>query len=309
MATTPHGPDRYPSAAHAASRLDVGVISAGRVGATLGAALSRAGHRVVAAAAISDASRDRARRLLPSAEILQVHEVAARATLLLLAVPDDDLAGVVSGLAEGGHLQPGQLLAHTSGSHGVEVLRPAVEMGALTLALHPVMTFTGRDEDLDRLSGVSFGVTADEALRPVAETLTVEMGGEPEFVPEESRALYHAGLSHGANHLTTLLNEAADVLRSSGVAHPERMLGPLLSATLDNTLRLGDNALTGPIARGDVGTVAAHLQALQAAKPEATDAYRALARRTADRAIAGGRLKTAAAEPLLGVLSGREDES
>ncbi|ADD39812.1 Rossmann-like and DUF2520 domain-containing protein [Stackebrandtia nassauensis] len=304
MAMSPTGA----SGPHQESRLDVGIISAGRVGSVLGAALARAGHHIVATSAVSDASRDRARRLLPDAAVLSPDEVAERAGLLLLAVPDDELAQVVSGLATAGHFQPGQLVAHVSGAHGIEVLRPAVSAGALPLALHPVMTFTGRPEDLDRLDGVSFGVTADETMRMVGEALVVEMGGEPEFIPEQLRALYHAGLCHGANHMTTLINEAVDILRECGVMHPERMLGPLLSASLDNTLRLGDNALTGPIVRGDTGTVASHLDALSRALPDSVAAYRAMARRTADRAISHKRLSVAAAEPLLDVLSGPDGE-
>lgn len=304
MATSPTGA----ASPRQDSRLDVGIISAGRVGSVLGAALARAGHHIVATCAVSDASRDRARRLLPDAEILAPDEVAERSALLLLAVPDDSLAQVVAGLAKAGHFQPGQLVAHVSGSDGIEVLRPAAAAGALPLALHPVMTFTGRPEDLDRLDGVAFGVTADTTMRTVGEALVVEMGGEPEFIPEELRALYHAGLCHGANHMTTLINEAVDVLRECGVMNPERMLGPLLSAALDNTLRLGDNALTGPIVRGDTGTVAEHLAALTAKAPDSVAAYRAMARRTADRAISHRQLSVAAAEPLLDVLSENDTE-
>ncbi|HZE37464.1 MAG TPA: DUF2520 domain-containing protein [Stackebrandtia sp.] len=299
MATSPQQNPSDPS------RLDIGVVSAGRVGSVLGAALSRAGHRVVATSAVSDASRARAARFLPGAEVLPPDAVAESSGLLLLAVPDDALPQVVSGLAAAGHLQPGQLVAHTCGAHGIEVLRPAVEAGALPMAIHPVMTFTGRAEDLDRLSGISFGVTAPEPLRTVAEALVVEMGGEPEFIPEPQRVLYHAALCHGANHLTTLINESVDLLRAAGVVEPEHMLAPLLHAALDNTLRLGDNALTGPIVRGDSGTVASHLRALDAAAPDSVAAYRELARRTADRAIDHKRLSARAAEPLLEVLAGK----
>ncbi|MGH8880002.1 MAG: Rossmann-like and DUF2520 domain-containing protein [Stackebrandtia sp.] len=304
MALSPHGQGPAPDA----SRLDIGVVSAGRVGSILGSALARAGHHIVATAAVSAESKRRAGRLLPDAEILPVDEVARRAGLLLIAVPDDAIGDLVAGLASGGHLQPGQFVVHTSGAHGIDVLRPVAELGGLPMALHPVMTFTGRPEDLDRLAGVSFGVTAPQVLRPVAEALVVEMGGEPEFIPEESRALYHAALSHGANHMVTLINESMTLLRSSGVAHPDRMLAPLLSAGLDNTLRLGDNALTGPIARGDSGTVARHLDVLARVAPDSVDAYRVLARRTADRAIEARQLSVEAAEPLLEVLAGPRDD-
>ncbi len=286
-------------------RLRIGVVGAGRVGAVLGAALTRAGHQVVAASAVSAASVERARTLLPGAAILPADETVRRADLVLLAVPDDTLGGLVEGLAETGAVRPGQLFVHTSGAHGIAVLEPLTRHGALPLAVHPAMTFTGRSEDLYRLGGISFGVTAPPELRPVAEVLVLEMGGEPEWIAEAARPMYHAALAHGANHLVTLVNEAMDLLRSAGVVHPERMLSPLLSAALDNTLRLGDAALTGPVSRGDAGTVAAHLQTLGAGAPDSVAAYLSLARRTADRAIASGRLRPTDAEPLLDVLAGR----
>ncbi len=284
-------------------RLAVGVVGAGRVGAVLGAALGRAGHRVVAASGVSRASRRRLETLLPGVPVLPADEVARTPGLVLLTVPDDVLADLVHGLASTGAVQPGTLVAHTSGRHGLAVLAPLTAAGALPLALHPVMTFTGTDVDLQRLAGASFGVTAPEALRPVAEVLVIEMGAEPVWIREESRALYHAALATGANHLVTLVAEAADLLRRAGVEHPGRMLGPLLGAALDNALRFGDAALTGPVSRGDAGTVAAHLQALSADAPEAVASYVAMARLTADRALAAGLLPADKAEMLLGVLS------
>lgn len=286
------------------ARLTVGVVGAGRVGAVLGVALGRAGHRVVAVAAVSDTSRRRADDLLPGVPVLPPPEVLDAAELVLLTVPDDMLAGLVDGLVTGGHVRPGQLLAHTSGLHGVRVLDAATAVGGLPLALHPAMTFTGRVEDLDRLAGACFGITAPEPLRPIAEALVLEMGGDPQWVEEEHRALYHAALAGGANHLATLVNESVDLLRRCGVEEPERMLAPLLGASLDNALRSGDAALTGPVARGDAGTVAAHVQVLRAVSPHTAAAYVALARLTADRALAAGLLRPEAAESLLDVLAG-----
>jgi predicted short-subunit dehydrogenase-like oxidoreductase (DUF2520 family) len=274
--------------------LVVGVVGAGRVGAVLGAALDRAGHRVVAAAAVSAASRDRVARLLPAAAILPADEVARAATdLLLLAVPDDALAGVVSGLNATGSLPRGQIVAHTSGAHGLAVL------GAVDgMALHPAMTFTGENADLDRLPGIAWGVTTRD--KAFATRLVADLGGVPEWIAEDARPLYHAALAHGANHLVTLVNEAADLLRAAGIEQPGRVLSPLLHAALDNALRLGDAALTGPVSRGDAGTVARHLERMPA---DAVPTYLALARRTADRAIASGRLRPQDAARLLDVLS------
>lgn len=291
----------------APARLTVGIVSAGRVGSALGAALERAGHVVFGVAAISDASVRRAQSRLPDSQILPVEEVAARSELLILAVPDAELAGLVRGLASSGTVRPGTIVAHTSGANGIGVLTPLREAGALPLAVHPAMTFTGHDEDLSRLANACFGITAaDEIGYAIAQSLVIEMGGEPVRVAEEHRTLYHAALAHGSNHLVTLVLDAVEALRQALAGPgllgqqtvddqpgglPERLLAPLASAALDNALRRGQAALTGPVARGDTAAVAAHLEALTAADPEIAAGYRALSRRTAERTQAPAELR------------------
>lgn len=284
-------------------RLAVGVVGVGRVGSALGHVLARAGHQPVAASGVSDASVQRAAERLPGVPLLPVQDVVAAADLVLLTVPDDALEPLIAGLVATGVELRGKLLAHTSGRYGTAILNEATRAGGLPLALHPVMTFTGRSDDVDRLAGIAWGVTAPEPLRPAAEVLVMEMGGEPEWIAEENRQLYHAALAGGANHLVTLVVEAMDLLRRAGVDEPGRMLGPLLGASLDNALRLGINGLTGPVARGDAGTVAGHVAELARVSPEARSAYVAMARLTADRALAAGMLKPEDAERLLDVLA------
>jgi predicted short-subunit dehydrogenase-like oxidoreductase (DUF2520 family) len=287
------------------ARLAVGVVSAGRVGAVLGASLAAAGHRVVATSGVSRASAQRAAALLPGVPLEAPDEVVAKADLALLAVPDDALAGLVRGLAAAGAFRPGQIVVHTSGAHGVALLDPAAERGVLPLALHPVMTFTGRTEDVARLAGASVGVTAaagDEAAWSVGEALVVEMGAEPVRVPEELRPLYHAALAHGANHLVTLVRDCVQLLHDAGIGPAERLVAPLLSAALDNALRHGDRALTGPVARGDAGTLSTHLRVLKATDPDLAETYRVLAGRTAHRAADSGLLPDHAVRDVLAAL-------
>lgn len=281
--------------------LRVGIVGAGRVGAVLGAALRGAGHDVVAVSAVSEASRDRAELLLPGVPVLPVPEVVAAAQLVVLAVPDDALADLVAGLHSTGTWRPGQLVAHTSGRHGLAPFAPVAET-VLPLAIHPAMTFTGTSLDLSRLAECCFGITAPEEMRPVAETLVVEMGGEPVWVPEESRGRYHAALAHGSNHMVTLVAQALEILRSAGIDPADRVLRPLLQASLDNALASGDAALTGPVARGDAGTVAAHLHELADLPQDIRPAYRGLARATALRATRAGRLRGDVAETILTTL-------
>jgi predicted short-subunit dehydrogenase-like oxidoreductase (DUF2520 family) len=128
------------------------------------------------------------------------------------------------------------------------------------------------------------------------------MGAEPVRIPEEVRPLYHAALAHGANHLVTLVRDCVDTLERAGVKPAERLVAPLLSAALDNALRHGDRALTGPVARGDVGTVRAHLSVLAAEDPDLAETYRVLAARTARRAAAAGLLPEEAADDVLSTL-------
>jgi predicted short-subunit dehydrogenase-like oxidoreductase (DUF2520 family) len=272
------------------AHLKVGVVGAGRVGAVLAAALRRAGHDIAAAAGESDASRSRIAALLPGVPVLKPTDVARASDLLLLTVPDDMLDNVVTMLVASGAIREGQYVAHTSGRHGLAVLAPAREVGARVLAVHPAMTFTGTAVDLDRLAGTVFGLTAGAAERELAGSLVADLGGRATWVPEEMRTLYHAGLAHGANHLVTLVTEAMEILSASGVGDPAATLRPLLSAALDNALEQGDAALTGPIVRGDVGTVRAHLEDLQANAPQSVPSYVALARASLGRAVTDGRV-------------------
>jgi predicted short-subunit dehydrogenase-like oxidoreductase (DUF2520 family) len=284
------------------ARLKVGIISAGRVGTALGAALEDAEHVVVACSAISAASRERARRRLPDTRVLPVDEVAATAELLVLAVPDAELSTLVAGLAATTAVAPGAIVMHTSGANGVGVLAPLTAQDCIPLAIHPAMTFTGGDEDIERLRGTCFGITAaDEVGYAVAQALVLEIGGEPFRVREDARTLYHAALAHASNHLVTVIADALEALRAAiagqellgqdlvgdrpnGLA--ERVVAPLARAALENTLQRGQEALTGPIARGDAAAVAGHLAVLTEVDPELVQAYRAAALRTAQRAHA-----------------------
>ena len=282
--------------------LSIGVVGAGKVGAVLAARLREAGHTITAVAGESDASRDRAASLLPGVPLEKPSAVARSGDLLLLTVPDDMLPNVVRVLADSGALREGQYVVHTSGRHGLAVLAPAAAVGAKVIALHPAMTFTGTAVDLERLDGCVFGLTAGAAERALAEQLVAELGGRATWVPEEMRTLYHAGLAHGANHLVTLVTEAMELLAAAGSDDPASTLRPLLEAALDNALAHGDAALTGPIVRGDVKTVAAHLEDIEANRPDTLASYVAMARATLDRAVTDGRVLPIRAHRIAGLL-------
>lgn len=281
----------------------IGVVGAGRVGAVLAARLRRAGHEVSAVAGESDASRARIAALLPGVEVAKPTAVARGCDLLLLTVPDDMLDNVTRMLVAAGAIRPGQYVVHTSGRHGLGVLEPAAGLGAHCLAVHPAMTFTGAAQDAERLTGCVFGVTAEPADARTAAELVADLGGTMLPLTERQRLAYHVALTHGANHLLTLVGQAMDLLGDLGAPDPAGTLRPLLTAALDNALTAGDAALTGPIVRGDLRTLAAHLDWLAAWAPDTLESYLALGRATANRAVVAGTLSPALAADAVATLN------
>ena len=265
-------------------KLGIGIISAGKVGAVLGAALRRAGHTIVAAHARSEESIERAEVLLPGVPLQDVEEIVRTSELVILAVPDRELPGLVEGLAKLGAWQAGHLVVHTAGSMGIEVLAPAMKMGALGLAIHPAMTFTGTSLDLSRLVNCPFAVSGPATILPVAQALVAEIEGIPVTVDSDKRGLYHAALAHGGNHLVTVITQAMRLLEDAGIDDPGAFLAPLAGASADGALRSGEALLTGPVVRGDTNTIENHIKVLSD-YPEVLSTYRAIASATADRAV------------------------
>lgn len=277
-------------------RLRVGVIGVGRVGSALAAALQNAAHPVVAVHAVSKSSQDRAAALFPATDMVSIEEVVKSSQLLLMSVPDDVLPDLVSGIATTVGFQPHQLVAHTSGRYGINVLEPARAQGAIVMALHPAMTFTGSPTDRLRLQSCPFGVTATDEGRAAAEALVIEMGGEPWWIEESDRTKYHAALSHASNNLNTVISQSRNLLSGIGIADPGAFLTPLVMTSAENALALGTQTLTGPISRGDVQTVQAHIDSLRA--EPSFESYNALARATIELALASQKINQNIAEQL-----------
>ncbi|HEY4535606.1 MAG TPA: DUF2520 domain-containing protein [Enteractinococcus sp.] len=286
------------------NRLGIGIIGAGRVGAVLGLALQQAGHTITAVHAVSEASVARAEALLPTVPVIDIPDILRRSEAVIFAVPDDVLEELVSGLAAAGHIQTGHLLVHTSGRYGTDVLRSVREHGAIPVAIHPAMTFTGTSLDVDRLHNTAFGITADAVVAPIAEALVVEMGGIPVAIPEAARPIYHAAMAHASNHLVTLTAQAQAMLEAGGIDQGSKLLGNLMTASLENALTNGDQALTGPVSRGDSGTVAKHLETLKTLDDaELLETYRVMALATARRAHTAGFISEAKLQELVTLLN------
>jgi predicted short-subunit dehydrogenase-like oxidoreductase (DUF2520 family) len=217
-------------------RLGVGIVGAGRVGPVFGAALAGAGHALVGISAVSQGSRDRAEAMLPGVPILEIPQVVERSELVILAVPESELASLVAGLAATGAWQPGQLVVHTAPSHGTGILAPALAMGAIPLAIHPAMAFTGTSIDLVRLRESYCAVTAASVVQPIGMALVVEMGAEPVLIDEKDRPTYAEAIAIATSFSSAIVSQATDLLGTIGVGAAGTVLGPLVRSAVENAL-------------------------------------------------------------------------
>jgi predicted short-subunit dehydrogenase-like oxidoreductase (DUF2520 family) len=215
-------------------RLGVGIIGAGRVGPVVGAALGGAGHAVVGITSGSD--DERAEAVLPGVPVLDALEVVRRSELVVIAVPHDELPGLVAGLAELGAWQPGQLVLHTDPAYGTAVLAPATAAGAIPLAVHPAVTFTGTTMDLRQLSHAYAAVTAPAPVLPIAQALAVELGCEPIVIAEDARPAYAEALATATDFSRSIVRQSTELLAQAGVPDPGRYLSALVHSSVDQAL-------------------------------------------------------------------------
>jgi predicted short-subunit dehydrogenase-like oxidoreductase (DUF2520 family) len=270
---------------------DVAVVGAGRVGTALGVLLARAGHRIVGASG-REPSRQRVAMYLPGVPFLSADEVARNADVVLVAVPDDAIAPVVSGLVDAHALRAGAWVVHLSGAARIGVMAPARAAGARPLGFHPLQTFPDVDRALTRLDGCVVAVTAeDDDGSEVGERLARDIGAAPFRLADELRPLYHAAAVFASNYVVATSALAVRLLAEAGVPDAVAAMAPLQRATLENVHDLGPAAaLTGPAVRGDAGTIAGNLDALASHAPDAVAPYVAMAWVALDVAVASGRL-------------------
>ena len=169
--------------------------------------------------------------------MLDALEVVRRSELVIVAVPHDELPGLVAGIAELDGWQMGQLVLHTDPAYGIEVLRPAAARGAIPLAVHPAIAFTGTTIDLRQLQAAFAAVTAPAAVLPIAQALAVEMGCEPVVVAEDDRAAYAEAIQTASEFSRAIVQQATGLLRGIGVENPGGYLSALVGSTVEQALR------------------------------------------------------------------------
>ena len=282
----------------------IGIVGAGAVGTALGAALSRVGWPVAAVASRDAARRERFRSLVPGARAFaEANALLDEVELILLAVPDD----VIPELAGRLHMYSGQAMIHTSGALGAEVLEPAMAAGTQIGAFHPLVAFADTERAVAALHGATIAIEGDAELAALLADMAEAIGATAVRLLPGTKAAYHAAAVLAAGGFVALLDAIAELGRVAGLdeAGSLAIYGGLIEQTLGNARALGiSQALTGPMTRGDVGTLRRHMAALGRHAPAALPLYRAAAEREIALAEARGSIGPDVAESMRVVLAG-----
>ena len=252
----------------------IGIVGAGSVGTALGVALSRAGWPIQAVASRDPGRRERFRSLVEVRRVFADPEpILDEVELIILAVPDDAIAPLAGSL----RMYGGQAMIHTSGALGAEVLAPAMGAGTQVGSFHPLVAFADTERAVAALHGATVAIEGDDQLVAMLADMAEAIGAVPVRLAPGSKAAYHAAAVLAAGGFVALLDAIAELGRVAGLdeAGSLAIYGPLIEGTLGNARSLGIRAaLTGPMTRGDVGTLAAHLETLRAHAPGVLRAVR-----------------------------------
>lgn len=280
----------------------IGIVGAGRAGLALGVAFSRAGWPVAAVASRSAERRAGFTRVVPTARpVERAQQLVDDVDLLFVAVPDDSIARVAAEIK----LYGGQAIAHVSGALPASVLQGALAAGTSSASFHPLVAFADLGRSLEALRGATIALEGDETLLTLLAGLATDIGAQPVRLPPGGKPAYHAAAVLAAGGFIGLLDAIAELGRGAGLdeAGSLAIFGPLVRQSLANAESLGiRDALTGPLLRGDIGTVRDHLAALRRLAPGALDLYAAVARREIALAETKGALARDRADELRALL-------
>lgn len=290
------------------SKLKIGFIGAGTAGTALAFSLHVAGYSIVAASDIKLSSTQQFGAKIPSCRTYQKNQdVVDCADLVFITVQDDIIAPVAASLK----WDKDQYVVHCSGAASLDILEPAREDGAIIGAMHPLQTFAGISQAIENIPGSTFAIEAEEPLFTILRDMATAMGGTCIKLNPGDKVLYHAAAVLSCNYLVTLVKLATELYKSFGVESQQatQALLPLLQGTLNNIGSVGiPDCLTGPIARGDTGTIRKHLFALEQSSPEALDAYLEMGLKTIPIALEKGKLDNKTADTIKTLLKEKQHE-
>jgi predicted short-subunit dehydrogenase-like oxidoreductase (DUF2520 family) len=285
----------------------VALLGLGKVGTAVGHLLKAAGYPIVAVADQSSAAIEKGIPFTGGHACQKLSEAAAAATCIIITTTDDAIASVCREIVDNGAVQAGNKVIHMSGAGGLDLLTPAHQAGAYVASIHPIQSFADVEGAIVNIPGSTFGITADDELQDWAIAFVEMLGGFPFFIQETDKALYHAAACMASNYLTTLMHMVEATYQALGLSREEaiRAFWPLVRGTLLNIKARGTvEALTGPIARGDAGTIEKHLHALRETMPALFNAYCELGLMTVDIALQKGSLAPERAEIIKSFLKG-----
>lgn len=224
-------------------RLNIGLVGGDVIGIAIATALQEAGHLVVALPKFEADSKDKLEHLFPTAKYLSNEETLAASDLVLLAVPTNEIESTAATLAESSSWRAGQLVVHFAPNHGYEILEAATAQGAITLAIHPAMHFTGTSLDLRRMKESYFAVSAPQVALPIAQALVIEMGAEPIVIEATGRDSYAEAIEVASNFSAMIVNQAVGLLEQAGVENPALVIAPVIESAVDQALSKGHRSI------------------------------------------------------------------
>jgi predicted short-subunit dehydrogenase-like oxidoreductase (DUF2520 family) len=278
--------------------LNIGFIGAGTVGTALAVLLNNKGYRVEKVFDLDKAASARfTRRIKGCTVTADAQAVADTSGITFITTPDAAIGAVAASL----NWRAGVSVIHCSGADSTDILEPARKMGAAVGGFHPLQTFAGIDQAIENLPGSTFAIEAEEPLYSTLKDMATALGCDHITLKPADKAAYHAAAVFASNYLVTLVKMATDLWQTFSIP-PEtatKALMPLIRGTLHNIETIGiPQCLTGPIARGDIGTITKHLKTLEKKAPALLFAYKELGLQTVPIAVAKGKIGHAQAAEL-----------
>jgi predicted short-subunit dehydrogenase-like oxidoreductase (DUF2520 family) len=282
--------------------ITVGFVGAGTTGTAMAVRLAQKRYPVIAVASRTQASAEALAKRIGGCKVYEsAQEVADAAQLVFITTPDDIIAKVAAEVNWHGN----QNIVHCSGAHSVDILEPVTKHKALAGCLHPLQTFAGVEQAINNIPGSTFAVESQEPLLTTLKDMATALDGEWVVLKAGDKVLYHAAAVFACNYLVTLVKLATDLWQTFDVppAKATKALIPLLRGTLNNIENVGlPNCLTGPIARGDLGTITKHLAALEKDNSVLLNMYQELGLQTIPIALAKGKIDPQRAAELQALL-------
>ncbi len=285
----------------------IAILGLGKVGTAVGYLLKSAGYPIVAVASRSVSSLNHGVAFTGGKPATSFSDAAAQADCIFITTADDAIQSTCEKVTQEGGIYPGKKVIHMSGAGGLDLLSAAKKAGACVASIHPLQSFADVEGAIKNIPGSTFGITTNDNIKAWSVQIVKDMGGIPFFIPEEDKPLYHAAACMASNYLTALMHTVEEIYLSLGLSHDDAIQAfwPLVRGTLKNIEMKGTvSALTGPVARGDIGTIRKHLQAFRDKLPLYLQAYCAMGILTADIGIEKKTLSKEEAETIKKMLRG-----